>query len=224
MNLGIALKEEGEAEEAIASYRKAIEVKSDFAGAFFALGNLLKEEGEVEEAIASYWKAVEVKPDFAGAYFSLGNLLKEEGEVEEAIASYRKAIEVKPDFADAYFQLAFFLIRQGRVLESLDVLRNGVQQCKKSPKIKHLLGTLLISQGQEEEGRMFIEEAFSIDSAFGRKVDGFSLRSDTAEGFWQSLHSTEKAHLGYWKQNPRRKKLASVICSIAISFILPILI
>ena len=35
-----------------------------------------------------------------------------------------------------------------------------------------------------------------------------------SEGFWRSLHSTEEAHLGYWKQNPLRKKLASVICSL----------
>ena len=214
INFGKLLSEKDEHAAAIVQYQIAMPLAPRSPELLYNFAVALKEEGEVEEAIASYRKAIEVKPDFAEAYLNLGNVVKEEGEVEEAIASYRKAIEVKPDFADAYFQLAFFLIRQGRVLESLDFLRNGVQQCKKSPKIKHLLGTLLISQGQEEEGRMFIEEAFSIDSAFGRKVDGFSLRSDTAEGFWQSLHSKEKAHLGYWKQNPRRKKLASVICSI----------
>ena len=134
-----------------------------------------------------------MKPDFVRAYLNLGFVLQEEAEVEEATAIYQKAVELNPGHANLYFELAFFLIRQGRVLEALDVLRNGVQQCKKSPEIKHLLGTLLISQGQEEEGRIFIEEAFSIDSAFGRKVDGFSLRSDTAEGFWRSHHSTEEA-------------------------------
>ena len=53
----------GEIEESIASYRKAIEVKPDFADAYLNLGVVLNEKGEVEESIASYRKAIEVKPD-----------------------------------------------------------------------------------------------------------------------------------------------------------------
>ena len=41
--------EVGELEEAIASYRKAIEVKPDFADAYFSLGNLLKEEAKLRK-------------------------------------------------------------------------------------------------------------------------------------------------------------------------------
>jgi len=72
----------------------------------------------------------------------------------------------------------------------------------------------LLSQGEEDEGTLFQQEAFAIDSSYGKKVDGFSLRSDTPEAFWRSLHSTEKSHSGYWAQNPLRSKLASVICSL----------
>ena len=57
------LKEKGEIEEAMASYRKAIEIRPDFADAYFALGLVVKLLGMVEEAMASYRKAIEVKPD-----------------------------------------------------------------------------------------------------------------------------------------------------------------
>ena len=122
MHLGNVLNEEGEAEAAIASYRKAMEVKPDFSGAYLNLGNVLKGAGEVEEAIASYRKAIEVKPDFVEAYLNLGNVLKEAGEVEEAIASYRKAIEVKPDFADAYFALGFVMKEEGEIDEARQII------------------------------------------------------------------------------------------------------
>ncbi len=72
----------------------------------------------------------------------------------------------------------------------------------------------MLSQGEEDEGTLFQQEAFAIDSSYGKKVDGFSLRSDTPQAFWRSFHSTERSHLGYWSQNPRRSKLASVICSL----------
>ena len=44
---GNVLKEEGEVEEAIASYRKAIEVKPDFANALSAQPQCLMEAGRV---------------------------------------------------------------------------------------------------------------------------------------------------------------------------------
>ena len=76
------LKEESEIEEAMVSYRKAIEIRPDFADAYFALGLAVKLLGMVEEAMASYRKAIEIRPDFADAYLNLGNVLKEKGEIE----------------------------------------------------------------------------------------------------------------------------------------------
>ncbi len=53
----------------IASYRKAIEVKSDFADAYLNLGVLLKEE--VEEAIRSLLLAVNLDPTLRTGFFQL---------------------------------------------------------------------------------------------------------------------------------------------------------
>jgi tetratricopeptide (TPR) repeat protein len=53
--------------EAIAHYRKAVELKPGFAEAHFNLGVALADRGQVEEAIAHYQKALEIKPDFVDA-------------------------------------------------------------------------------------------------------------------------------------------------------------
>ena len=76
----------GEREEAIASYRRATEIKPDFADAYFALGLAMEKVGEAEEeeAIANYRKAIDVKSNFVGA-LSLR-------EYEEAIALYKSAL------------------------------------------------------------------------------------------------------------------------------------
>ena len=213
-NLGALLTDEGELDEAEELLSKAIEQAPRDVSLRINYGILLAAKDENIAAIEQYRFALPIAPESPELHYNFANLLKAKGEVEEAIASYRKAIELKPDFADVYFSLAFFLIRQARILEALNILREGDQNCKNSPKVKHLLGTLLISQGRKEEGTLFLQEAFSIDSSYGQKVDGFSLRSDTPEALWISLHSTERSHLGYWAQNPRRSKLASVICSL----------
>ena len=57
----------GQLEEAIASFRKAIELRPDFAHAHVLLGSALREKGELDDAIAVYRRAIELQPDYAGA-------------------------------------------------------------------------------------------------------------------------------------------------------------
>lgn len=213
-NYANALCGQGEAKAAILSYRKAIDLRPDFVEAILNLAILSSAEGDLDAAIVGYQKVISLKPGLAEAHFDLANVFREQGEVDQAIASYQKAIDLKSDFEDAYYCLAFFLIRGVRILEALSVLRKGVQNCKNEPRIKHLLGSLLLSQGETREGQSFLQEAFSVDHAFAKKVDGFSLRSDTPEEFWHSLHSSEKMYFHYWEQTPLRAKLASFICSL----------
>ena len=61
------LVKRGQFDEAIAHYRKALEIKPDYAGAHFNLGMALAGRGQFDEAIAHFQKALEIKPDFARA-------------------------------------------------------------------------------------------------------------------------------------------------------------
>ena len=57
-NFGAILQGLGKLEEAEISYRKAIELKSDFADAHYNLGNILKDLGKSREAEILYRKAI----------------------------------------------------------------------------------------------------------------------------------------------------------------------
>ena len=98
-------KEQGKLDEAVACYRRALELKPDYAEAHNNLGNALKDQGKLDEAVACYRRALELKPDFAEAHNNLGNALKEQGKLDEAVACYRRALELKPDFAEAHGNL-----------------------------------------------------------------------------------------------------------------------
>ena len=118
-NLGLALAGRGQVDEAIAHYRKALEIKPDDVEAHTNLGNALAGSGQFEEAIAHYRKALEIKPDFAEIHANLGNALAGSGQFEEAIAHYRKALEIKPDFAEIHANLGNALAGSGRLDETL---------------------------------------------------------------------------------------------------------
>ena len=65
------MKDQGNLDEAVACYRRALELKPDFAEAHNNLGNALKDQGKLDEAVACYRRALELKPDYAAAHSNL---------------------------------------------------------------------------------------------------------------------------------------------------------
>ena len=61
---------------AIESYKKALEIKPDYAEAYYNMGNALKDKDDPEAAIDSYKQALKIKPDYAKAYNNMGVALK----------------------------------------------------------------------------------------------------------------------------------------------------
>ena len=98
----------GRLKDAEFAFRKAIELKPDYAKAHYNLGNILRDLGDLQDAEFSFCKAIELKPDYAEAHLNLGNVLKNVGKLQEAEISTRKAIEIKPDFAEAQSNLGIY--------------------------------------------------------------------------------------------------------------------
>ncbi|MBI3862500.1 MAG: protein kinase [Planctomycetia bacterium] len=67
-------------EEAIAEYRKAIELKSDYAAPHVNLGEILNRQGKLDEAVTEYRKAIELRPDDAMAHNNLAWALISSGD------------------------------------------------------------------------------------------------------------------------------------------------
>jgi tetratricopeptide (TPR) repeat protein len=127
LNLGNALQAKGRLAEAIAEYRKAIQIKKDYADAYESLGAALQAKGRLDEAIIEYRKAIQINKDYALAHNNLGNALKAKGRLDEAITEYRKAIQSNKDYAEAYCNLGFALLHQGQLAEALAYLQRGHQ-------------------------------------------------------------------------------------------------
>jgi hypothetical protein len=70
-NLGNALKERGNLDEAVASYKKAIAIYHDFTDAYYNLGTVLQDQGKFEAAIEEYRKALLLNPDHAKARYNM---------------------------------------------------------------------------------------------------------------------------------------------------------
>ena len=81
--------------EAEVSYRKAIEIKPDYADAHSNLGNVLRNLGKIQEAEISLRKAIEIKPDYVEVYSNLGSILKDLGNLQEARLCSEKIMSIR---------------------------------------------------------------------------------------------------------------------------------
>jgi Flp pilus assembly protein TadD len=73
-NLGNALSEQGNLEEAMKHYREALQLNADNPEAHFNLAIALLRQGQREEAVAHLKEALRLKPDYSQAQQQLNAL------------------------------------------------------------------------------------------------------------------------------------------------------
>ena len=88
---------QGQFDEAIAAYTRAIELDPESVTAYSNRGEAYYSTGEYEEAIADYTKAIERAPEFWLAYYHRGLAYESKGEYEKAASDYEKVIEMAAD-------------------------------------------------------------------------------------------------------------------------------
>ena len=84
---------------AAACFRKATELKPDFALAYYNLAHSLKEQGDEAGAIAAFRTALSCQADYVAAHYNLATLLVKKSQWDEALVHLRHAVQLKP--ADA---------------------------------------------------------------------------------------------------------------------------
>lgn len=112
-NLGMACERKGLYEDAMRYYKRAVELKPDYANAHVNLGNMyMIKEGRLKEAEEEYKIALRIQPEYSVAYFNLGLLCMAVGDKERAEYYFTKAIESDPEYSRA--RQFFHIISEGK--------------------------------------------------------------------------------------------------------------
>ncbi len=150
-NLGIVLSEQGEADQAIDHYRRAVALRPDYAEAHYNLGRLLVEHGQLADAIAHYERAAAINPADAEARNNLGVTLFGMGRADEAIAHYQKALEIWPDYAEASCNLANALIAKGDFDGAIARYTACLAAIPDQEEARYNLASALLRRGRTDE-------------------------------------------------------------------------
>lgn len=115
--LGLCYEALGQTEQAIANYKRAIELNATAPKPSpwpsLNLGSLLIQSGELADAEVYLRDSVTIDPSFAQGHYKLGLVLEKLERLEESATELRRAAELDSAFPDPHWALARVLRRSG---------------------------------------------------------------------------------------------------------------
>ena len=192
-NLGDTLVQQGRHREAIACFRRGLELRPDDAPTHNDLGCELVAVGEINAGIALLERALQLRPGYAEAHNNLGNALRSAGRVDEAIVQYEAALKSKPDHATAHNNLGCELAGQGRFPEALSHLQEAIRLRPNDATSHSNLGNTLRNLGRMPDALAAFARAIELKPDYAEARSNWGLALNAAQRPAEALVQFEAA-------------------------------
>ena len=160
---------------AIDSYKRALNIKPDYATTHINMGSALKDMGDPEAAIGCYRQALKIKPDYAEAYYNMGMALNDKGDPQAAIGCYKQALKIKPDYADAYNNIGIALQGKGDLEGAIESYKQALQIKPDYAKVYYNMGRALYDKGDLEIAIDSYTQAININPDYAEAYNNVGI-------------------------------------------------
>jgi tetratricopeptide (TPR) repeat protein len=124
------------------AFKKAIELKDDYANAYYQLALTLEQEGKLDEGIGVMEQVLQKFPTNIDLKFELGRMYYNSGKVEQAARQFQEILALMPTHANARFSLALSFERLGRTKPALDEYRKVLEANPDNEALKQKVSQL----------------------------------------------------------------------------------
>jgi tetratricopeptide (TPR) repeat protein len=183
LNLGNALRAQGDRAGALAAFREALRLDPTYATAHNNLGNALKGQGDLAGAVAAYRQALRFDPKSATAIHNLGVALHEQGDPAGVVAACREALRRDPGFAAAYSTLGNALRAQGDLAGAVAACREALRLDPKYAVAHNNLGYALYAQKDLAGAVAAFREALRLNPKYARAHYGLGRVLEAQKDF-----------------------------------------
>jgi tetratricopeptide (TPR) repeat protein len=118
-NLGIALFQKGNIDEAISAYKRTITIDPRYEKAYFSLGYAYARKGMIDKAISDFKQALSLNPRHAEAHYALGFVYNAKGMSDEALFEFKRALTFKPRYPEVHYNLGVLYQKRGKLDEAI---------------------------------------------------------------------------------------------------------
>jgi tetratricopeptide (TPR) repeat protein/predicted Ser/Thr protein kinase len=182
----------GYLEEALADYRKSVELDPAESSAFLALGWRHYEARRYAEALAQYDEGLKHQPQNIELLEARGACLVELGRLEEAEAVMDRVVSAR-DEVDAYANRGAVRSRRGRHAEALEDFRHALRLAPGDGNASFSLGLHYYRTEQYEEAEQAIRQAIAAGRVDGETHLGLAMVLFRRKRFEEALSASREA-------------------------------
>ena len=148
---GIEADRDNKKDDAMAHYRKAIEIAPDFYPAHNNLGSDELSQSHLDAAKTEFARVVQLNQSDASAYFNLANVSLLLGQFSEAINFLDEGFRRQPDSALGKFLLGTLNIRTGKLPDAELALRRSIELDPSMAQPRLQLVNLYLKEGRKPD-------------------------------------------------------------------------
>ena len=165
-NLGIALYDANQFDNAVKQYKKALQIDpySRYAKSTFNnLGNAELKLYNANAAITHFSKALQIDPNFDKALNNMGNAFIQQKKYKKALFYFNKIIEQDHQNVEAHINIGVALTYLNRIDEAIEHYKTALEIYPFHAEIHNNLGVLLIHKNRLTEARLHFLKALELN-------------------------------------------------------------
>ena len=152
---GLALSDLGQFEDALESYKRALEINPRSFKALKNRANILYRIGRYDEAIDDFRKSLDINPQLIDAWYGMGNTMSKLGRFKEAVSAYENALKINHSFIDAWVSRGVALGNMARYHEAVESFDRALEI---NPSLKKALYGKYLALQKIKHGKELIND------------------------------------------------------------------
>jgi Tfp pilus assembly protein PilF len=169
-DLGVIAYKDGEDDEAIDDFGKALAINPNHTPTLLARAEAHRRAGHKKDARADYDAVLKHTekddPNRRDAATRMASLLRDAGDYDDAVAVLRDTVRLAGATSKIYTELGLIYLLQKRLDLAQLVLAKAIELDAKDPAIYNALALLALRQGKAQEAFQLFDQAVSLDANF----------------------------------------------------------
>lgn len=160
---GRALHNLGNTPQALAAFRRATELDTNYPEAWHNLGHALRASGDMAAAVNAYQSAIKLAPGYRSARQNLGITLFHMDNVNEALVQFKALLARDPDDTEALVGAGLSLQLLGQIVQARNSFERAIELDPANATAHCYLGILLNELAEVEAAIGSLETALQLD-------------------------------------------------------------
>ena len=156
--LGVVYEQDGQVEEAIAQYEKAVELDRALSDAWLRRASIYLEAGHENKGDEILARGLSNCPASPALHLMYGERLFEKGRLREAEAALMRSVELRPQEPEAYNMLARVYLQENRLIKAREWSLASLEAEGANPAGLSITALASISLRDKESARKWLKE------------------------------------------------------------------